>query len=320
MAKQASGSNLVLKRVAEATFGVTPTNPTQANTFQQRFSTYTATLTKNPVTDPTVTGNRQEIYQRFTTSEMAFEMESVLAHADLDDLIASGMWSNWSAEVAGSKTISIGSPAVLKSFTIEADQTDIDVQRRFTGITVNSFTVNSPLDGNTTISFSCLGKEEDKVTQKLPAFTPFTGSEPYTHIDGTLNLSFVTGDDCIVQSFELTVDNQATADFCWGERGAHSVTEDMVMVTGSVTLMYVSGEVNDAYLEGTEGSLVVTLNDREGHSMQFNMPRIVATGAENPFATGNRVVTLPFRALAAVDGTHAALTITSHTNPAPAED
>ena len=81
------------------------------------------------------------------------------------------------------------------------------------------------------------------------------------------------------------------------------------MVTGSVTLMYVSSEINDAYLDGVEGSLTVTLKNTEGAELEFELPRIVPTGAENPFATGNRVITLPFRALAAVDDSFNALTI-----------
>lgn len=309
MAKIASGSNLVLKRVRETKFGETPSVPA---VFQQRFTSYTPTFTKNEVADPTVTGKRQAIHQRFTTAETSFTLESVLCHGDLDELIASAMWANWSdVSPEGEREITIGTPAVQSSFTIEADQTDIDTQRRWTGITANTVTFSSPLDGNTTASFSCIGAIEEKVTSKLGTATPFLGGAPYTHIDGQLDLSFLNADDCIIQSFELTVNNQATAQYCWGKRGAGSVTESEAMITGSVTLMYVSRTINDAYLDGTEGSLNVILKNEDGTEFEFELPRIALTGAENPFATGNRVVTLPFKALAAVDGSFNALTIKS---------
>ncbi|WP_196368968.1 hypothetical protein, partial [Vibrio harveyi] len=79
--------------------------------------------------------------------------------------------------------------------------------------------------------------------------------------------------------------------------------------TGNLTLFYVDSTVNDMYLDDEEMSLNVILRNEEGHELEFDMPRIAATGADNPFATGQRVVTLPFRSLAAKDGSHPALTI-----------
>lgn len=306
MANIASGSNLVLKRVEEPDFGDIGDSP---DIQQQRFSTYTPTFTKNEVTDPTVNGNRQDTETRFTTRELAFSLEAVLSHEDQDPLIASGMWSDWSeTDEDGERVIGIGTPAALKSFTFEADQTDIDTQRRFTGCTVNSFTVTSPLDGNTTISYEMIGREEEKVGTPLGDQTPYPNTQSYTHIDGDISLGDLT-DECIVQSFDLTVTNNAGADFCWGQRGAHSVTEANVEVTGNLTLFYVDSTVNDMYLDDEEMSLNVILRNEEGHELEFDMPRIIATGADNPFATGQRVVTLPFRSLAAKDGSHPALTI-----------
>ena len=190
MSKIASGSNLVLKRVREAEFGKLPNTPVIE---QQRFTTYTPTFTKNEVVDPTVTGNRQDIHQRFTTAETAFTLEAVLCHSDIDEMVASTMWSEWSpTDASGERVITIGTPAVQSSFTLEADQTDIDTQRRFTGITANTATFSSPLDGNATVSFACIGALEEKVSTKLAAPSPFLGGEPFTHIDGALDLSLIT--------------------------------------------------------------------------------------------------------------------------------
>lgn len=304
MARIASGSNLILKRAKEITFGVAGTVIDK-----QRFSTYTPTFTKTETTDPTVSGNRQDTETRFTTRNLSMTLEAVLSHEDQDDLIASGLWSDWSeTDENGERVITVGTPAVMTSFTFEADQTDIDTQRRFKGLAVNSMTFSSPLDGNTTISYDMLGQEEVKVETPLTDADDYPNNQSYTHIDGEISLGDLT-DDCIVQSFELTITNNAAADFCWGESGAHSITEANVEVTGSLTLFYVDSAINDMYLDDEEGTLNVILKDNDGHEFEFDMPRIMATGADNPFAAGQRVVTLPFRALAAKDGSHNAVTI-----------
>ncbi|CAH6849766.1 Major tail protein [Vibrio crassostreae] len=302
-AKIASGSNLVLKRSKEPSFGSPGTD-----NLQQRFTTYTPTFTKNEVTDPTVNGNRQDTETRFTTRALSFSLEAVLSHEDQDDLIESAMWSTWSdTDEDGERVIGIGSPAQMSSYTFEAHQTDINTQRRFTGLTVNSMTITSPLDGNTTVSYEMLGQEEVKASTPWGDPDPYANTQSYTHIDGEIDFAGIT--DCIVQSFDMTITNNAAADFCWGERGAHSITEANVEVTGNLTLFYINSVINDMYLDDTEGSLNVILKNEEGHEFELDFPRIQATGADNPFAAGQRVVTLPFRALAAKDGSFDALTI-----------
>ncbi|WP_394239870.1 phage tail tube protein [Vibrio astriarenae] len=310
--RTASGSNLILKRVEEDEFGNLPDDP---ETFQHRFSTYTPDFTKNEVVDPTVNSNRQDTEVRFSTRDLSFSMEAVLSHSDQDRLIASGLWSEWTpTDDQGERTITIGSPAVQKSFTFEADQTDIDTQRRFTGLTVNSFTINSPLDANTTISYDMLGREEELVETSLGDATAYENTQSYLHIDGTISLGDLT-EDCVVQSFDMTVTNNADANFCWGERTAHAVTEANVEVTGNLTLFYVDSEINDMYLNDTEISLNVILRNEEGHEFELDMPRVMAANASNPFVVGQRVVTLAYRALAARDGSHNALTIRARGYP-----
>lgn len=307
--KIASGNNLIMKTVRESEFGKLPTTPVIK---QQRFTTHSPSYTKTENNDPTVNSNRQDTDVRFTTRNLSFSLESVLSHENQDDLISSGMWSSWSTtDEDGQRVIEIGSGSTLvqNSFTIETDQTDIDAQRRFTGVTVNSMSFSSPLDNNTTVTYDMVGREEEKVTAKLGAATPYSNTPSYTHIDGSLDLSYVPTDDCIVQSFELSISNNVSTDFCWGESTAHSVTPARVEVTGSVTVFYTGPEINNAYIDGTEGSLNVVLKDEEGHEFEFDLKRIIATGADNPFTEGNRVITLPFRALAAKDGSHGALTI-----------
>ncbi|PME16786.1 hypothetical protein BCV44_13365 [Vibrio cyclitrophicus] len=302
-AKIASGSNLILKRSKEPSFG-----DAGEDNLQQRFSTYTPTFTKNEVTDPTVNSNRQDTETRFTTRALSFSLESVLSHEDQDDLLESAMWSEWSAtDEDGERVISIGSPAVMSSYTFEAEQVDISTQRRFKGLTVNSMTITSPLDGNTTVSYEMLGQEEIKVDTPWGPPDAYANNQAYTHIGGEIDFAGI--DDCIVQSFDMTITNNAAADFCWGESGAHSITEANVEVTGNLTLFYINSVINDMYLDDEEGSLNVILKDEDGHEFELDFPRIQATGADNPFAVGQRVVTLPFRALAAKDGSHDALTI-----------
>lgn len=287
-AKIASGSNLVLKRSREPDFGTPGTV-----IHQQRFTTYTPTFTKNEVTDPTVNSNRQDTETRFTTRALTFSLEAVLSHADQDDLIESAMWSSWSdTDEDGERVIGIGSPAEMSSYTFEADQLDIDTQRRFTGLAVNSMTITSPLDGNTTVSYEMIGQEEIKVETPLGGATPYDNNQAYTHIDGEIDFAGI--DDCIVQSFDMTITNNAAADFCWGERGAHSITEANVEVTGNLTLFYINSVINDMYLDDEEGSLNVILKDDDGHEFELDFPRIQATGADNPFAAGQRVVTCRF--------------------------
>ncbi|CDU05788.1 hypothetical protein VCR14J2_390386 [Vibrio coralliirubri] len=302
-AKIASGSNVILKRVFEPTFGVAGDEIEQ-----QRFTTYSPSFTKNEATDPTVNGNRQDTETRFTTRELTFSLEAVLSHADQDPLIASAMWSNWSdTDENGERVISIGSPAVMSSYTYEADQVDIDTQRRFKGLAVNSMTITSPLDGNTSVTYEMIGQEEVKVETALGDATPYENNQAYTHIGGEIDFAGI--EDCIIQSFDVTITNNAAADFCWGERGAHSITEANVEVTGNLTLFYINSVINDMYLDDAEGTLNVILKDEDDNEFELDFQRIQATGADNPFAAGQRVVTLPFRALAAKDGSHDALTI-----------
>jgi len=100
----------------------------------------------------------------------------------------------------------------------------------------------------------------------------------------------------IVVGLDLTIDNALEQAFVIGEDEASCLLAGQSRITGEITTYFEDAALLNKFAARTESSLTLTCSG-DGGSLEFNLPRIVYTGAENPaLGAGPITLSLPFTA------------------------
>lgn len=284
---KASNATTKLGLVKEVTFGVTPTTP---SLISQRFASANFSLAKGELVDDSKTGSRQRQYTQTGNESVTGSLSGPFAHDNYDSLLESVFYNTFASNVLKFGT-------TVQSFTIEEAQDDISVYRQLSGVIVNGFQLDSPVDGLTTISFDVLAKDMALAGTPLDAsYTAQPVRQPFTHVGGTIS----EGGSAIgyVNSVSLQVSNNLSPAYVWGNGNTDDLIPGQVDVTGTLDVFFTDTALINKFLNGTASSLSFTLTDGT-RTIQFNLPNIRYTGAEAAIESGSgqRIVSLPFRAL-----------------------
>lgn len=180
---------------------------------------------------------------------------------------------------------------------------------RYTGVKVNSMTLNCAVGEPLSITYSVIGKDETTSANKTTA-TSISTLNPLTFDEGTM---YVDGSAQEVSGFSLTINNNLADDK--GKLGSkyrsaipRSGFRD---VTGSLNMEFDNFTMYNKYVNGTETALklnftsddVITGADAsETYRMYIDLPRVVFTGT-TPTVGGPDLIyhDLPFTAFATDD-------------------
>lgn len=298
----AQGSRSSLSYIAESAFGTTPSTPTFANL---PFNTHSLDLTKDRVEGNEIQADRMPRVDRHGNKQAGGSIEVDLRKGDFDELFESAFLNSYSTNV-----LKIGTTP--KYFSFEDAANDIAQFRLFTGMAVSTLNVSIAPNQMVTGTFDLVGK-----TMTQAATTASTGGTPTasstnapfdsysgTITDGGAGLAIVT-------SLDFSLTNSFAPTFVIGSDSAQQLEFGRAIVEGTMTVYYEDATLINKFLNETESSLSVSVDDPTGaSSYTFDFPRVKYNGAAVPVQNpASRLITIPFVSLYdTTEGTNLKLT------------
>ncbi len=284
----AQGSRTQLAYVVESTYGTTPASPAMVSL---PFVTHSVDLTKTRVQSAEITPDRMPRVdrhgQRTVTGDIAVEMRP----ADYDFLLEDALFGSFSANV-------LNTGNSVSSFSLEDGALDISQYRVFSGCMVNTMQMSIAPNQMTTATFGIIGKNMVQSGTALDAsVTAASGNEPFDSFSGAIE----EGGTAIayVNSIDFTLNNNLNPSFVLGSVTTPQMEFGMSTLEGTMTVFYQDAALINKFLNETESSLQIVLDDRvAGKNYTLLMPRIKINGAAVPVGSPtSRLITVPFVAL-----------------------
>lgn len=284
----AQGSRTQLAYIAESTYGTTPSTPAMV---EVPFVTHSLDLTKTRVQSAQITADRMPRIdrhgQRTVTGDIAVEMRPV----DYDWLLEGALFGAFTSNILNTGT-------TVKSFTVEDGALDVTQYRAFTGCMVNTMQMSIAPNQMTTATFGIIGRNITQSATPLDAsLTAASNNEPFDSFSGAIT----EGGSAIafVNSIDFTLNNNLNPIFVLGAVQTPQMEFGMSTLEGTMTVFYQDAVLINKFLNETESSLQIVLDDRvAGLGYTLLMPRIKINGAAVPVGSpASRLITLPFVAL-----------------------
>ena len=285
----AQGSRSSLAYIAETAFGTTPATPTFANL---PINSHSLDLTKDRVEGNEIQADRMPRVDRHGNKQATGSLEVDLRKGDFDELIESAFLNSYVTDV-----LKVGTTP--KYFSMEDAANDISQFRLFTGLSVSSMNVSIAPNQMVTGSFDMVGKGMTQAASSGSA-SPATASStnsPFDSYSGTI--SDGGAGISIVTSIDFSLTNSFAPTFVIGSDSAQQLEFGRAVVEGTMTVYYEDETLINKFLNETESSISVTVNDPTGASAYtFDFPRVKYNGASVPLQNPqSRLITLPFVAL-----------------------
>lgn len=305
MASFATGAQTSLHYVAESTWGVTPSSPTWTPIC---INSNTLGVTKESVEDDCLSANRQVKGMVTGPRAAAGDIGSRLAYGEFDVLLEAALGGTWVSDV-----LKVGTAE--RSFIFEKKfNLAVDEYHRFTGQKINTLALSLQPSANASLTIGLIGKDLDKdnLTSQVTGSTYSAAgtNTPFNSFTGTLTEG--GGAMTAITGLDINLANGYEAQQGLMSMTGLETTSGKSRVTGTVTALYESKAMYEKFLNDTESSIVVTLVDVDGNSLEIDLPNIKYTGG-NPEVSGEGPVSvsLEFTALySPADGSQIVLTRT----------
>jgi hypothetical protein len=306
------GSRSRLSLAAESAFGVLPTSPVFRDI---PFKTHSLSLNKERLQGADIRSNRMQNIDRHGQRAVGGSIEVDLRRGDYDLLLESAFFNTFNTN----NHLTIGTTPRFLRF--EDAALDIAQFRQFAGCLVNSATFNIAPNQMVQTTFDIVGRNMVQAQASLGSPTAPQGFEPFDSYNGLLLEGGIgTNDDlCVVSALTFSINNEITPAhviLCEENRDqAAQMQFGMATIEGTITAYYEDETLIDKFLDETESSLSVTVDDPTGaNGYTFYFPRIKYNGATVPVANRqSRLIELPFVALQGTGGTPWSLRLTRTT-------
>jgi len=201
------------------------------------------------------------------------------------------------------RKVSIGN--TYRSFTFERWLTDRNLYQQFRGVRINQVTFSIPASGLASLTFGVLGQDATifSSTTVASAYSEAPQTTPFAAVNGAL---FEGGQALgLVTAAEITINNNMTSSQVIGT----NIVPDILFgryadVTGTITVLFSDANALSKFVDETESSLIVRLQnkdalDEDTQFINIVLPRIKYSGGEIDDGVESGVtLTLPFVALA----------------------
>ena len=285
----AQGSRSSLAYIAESTFGTTPSTPTLANL---PINSHSLDLTKDRVEGNEIQADRMPRVDRHGNRQAGGSIEVDLRKGDFDSLMESAFLNTFSTNV-----LKIGTTP--KFFSMEDRAVDITQYRLFKGLAVSTMSVSIAPNQMVTGTFEMVGKNMTQSSTSATA-SPITAASANAPFDSYSGIISDGGSGiAIVTSIDFSVSNSFAPTFVVGSSTTPQLEYGRAVVEGTMTVYYENADLINKFLNETESSIEVTVDDPTGSSdYTFLFPRVKYNGAAVPLANPqSRLITLPFVSL-----------------------
>ena len=286
----AQGSRSSLSYIEETSFGTTPSTPTFANL---PINSHSLDLTKDRVEGNEIQADRMTRVDRHGNKQAGGSIEVDLRKGDYDELLESAFFNSYATNV-----LKVGTTP--KFFTIEDAANDIAQFRLFTGMAVSTASFSIAPNQMVTATFDMVGKGMTQAgTTGSTGGTPTasTTNSPFDSYSGTITDG--GSGISIVTSIDFSLSNSLAPTFVVGADNAQSLEFGSAVVEGTMTVYYEDETLINKFLNETESSITVSVDDPTGsNAYTFEFPRVKYNGASVPLQNPqSRLITLPFVAL-----------------------
>lgn len=299
------GSRSSFSYIKQTSFGVTPSTPTLA---YLPINSHSLDFTKGALEGNQIQSDRMTRVFRHGNGQVGGSIEADLCKGDFDELLESAFLSTFSTNV-----LKVGT---TPSFFLGQDEAaDITQFRQFSGLTVSGLTVSIAPEQMIATTFEMVGKDLNQAqTTASTGGTPTasTGNDPFDSYSGTISEGG-SGIN-VVTSIEINLANNFNPAFVIGSNAPIDLLYGRANVTGTMTVHYQDETFINKFLNETESTIEVSVDDPTGlNPYTFLLPRVKYNGAEVPLANEEaRLITLPFVALYdSVEATNIKLTRTA---------
>lgn len=287
---EADGSRVQRSYVAETTYGVTPGTPTM---LAIRATGDTLGLNKDTFESEEQRSDRMIEDLRHGLLKPEGDISFEATFGDIDTFLEAALGGTWATNVLKAGT-------AKRYFSIEKGFTDISQYLVFSGMFINTFTLNFQMNQIVKGSFGFVGKGISGGATSLGTPTAASTNKPFDSFTGSIQ----EGGSAIayVTALNLSLNNQGVRNTALMDDEAVGFSLDASRLTGSVSV-YLKDLVHfNKWLSETESSLQVTMTDPGGNSYTILIPRIKYTGGSLPAQrSGPVMLDLPWTALR--DGT-----------------
>lgn len=271
-----SGAKIITAFIRETTAGVTPTGGKWDLLTRTSFG---VKPTQNTSDNDEIGGSRMAQGKSLTTVDVGGDVGAKFRYGQHDDFLASCFGANWKTDV-----LTMGDERI--SFSLATYASDINVASISRGCQVGSLKIETPADGDVTVSvtFAGLGFESKADGTKYH-------TEPVDNA-GKLRYSFKevmdlklngikSGDGFCVDSFSLQFDNNMQTQRCLGNGSPYAGANISTTFTpsGTITLSWskAAWEVWSKGLTGESIPFEFTLKNAEG-GYTFLFPEVQIDG------------------------------------------
>lgn len=284
----ATGSRHSMAYVAETVYGTTPSTPV----FKAiRHTGTTIGLSKDSIQSEEIRSDRQISDLRHGNKSSSGDVNTELSYGSFDDFLEAGFGGTWTADV-------LKAGVLRKSFTIERHFSDIGLYNRFTGAEINTIAISVAPNTMTTCTFGVMaqGMNVDETIITGATYEDPTTVSPFdsftcTLLEGGVGLGVVT-------ALDVTLDNgeENTFVLCSDETLRPSIGRSNV--TGSMTVYFENKVLLEKFINETESSINLTIEDPAGNEYEILLPRIkYNSGQPDVTAEGPITLTMDFQAL-----------------------
>lgn len=293
----ANGSRHSLYAVAEAEYGVTPSDPTLDSV---RITGTTLGLTKDSLQSSEIRSDRQIADFRLGANQVGGDINFELSYGSFDQFLQGVLLSeDWS-----------GTPEAIKAgqtrkpFTFVRHFADVATADKpyyiYRGVEINQLQLTISANAMITGTFTVFGQSqelaEDLSGLGTPTLNAPTTTAPLDSFTGTLQEGGTT--IAVVTEITLTLANGIESRFVVGSKNSIQPSLGRSTLTGNVTAYFEDSSLVEKFINEVDSSIELSLPDGEGNVIGINIPRIKYTGGQ-PDVSGEGPITLslPFQAV-----------------------
>lgn len=281
---RAAGSNVVVKMCQEATWGVNPITPSVVHGIG--FKSITLKAAKGTFESEMVNANRCTIGIGDGNRTVDGNLVSDLIPEGLEVLFMH-LLGNPTVVTTGSGPythVMKGSPGNFQGLTIEKGYTDIDQYFIYTGIRIDSMSINLVQEGLHEITFGLIGKTEadpeatTQITGTPVSYTKNGFSGYQCVISTTMQSNGTVVDGAYVDigfpvSGSLNIKNNVETDgFVIGSEFRASAQLGKRACSGEFSVFFEDAKLYELFTSGTEVGVKFTFDNKQGQKIIFEFP------------------------------------------------
>lgn len=289
--------------VEESTYGTTPGTPTMETI---RHNSTSLNLSKDVIKSEELRSDRMPSDSRHGPKQVGGDIVSELSWGgNIDTILEAVCLGTWSNETPASGTDQLKAATTRRSFTIRryfGDLASGNAYHVFTGCEFNSLSISMTPGAIVTMTLGVIGQGQGTQASEISGATvsAATTSESMTAIEG----SVLEGGSAIgtVTEVSLEISNGMDTRFVVGSDETLQPSVGRATVTGTMTAYFEDQALLDKFIDETNSSIDVRVQDSAGNQYRFYCPNIVYTSGQ-PDVEGEGPIVLSMGFDAVLDST-----------------